>query len=193
MEAPDYKSRCAVWGPFLKSSAPVLCLMTAPALALGTHSCWEPFWSKSFIGSEGEVTYFNTTEAQPWRAKQDQVYVRLVVEWQKEKRERLSTFTAGRRLCVLFLLITLILCLPSALSSFKFWLIEQVKLQRKVFNVGGKLECKHTDSLWFLFGNLTNYLSLHKTKWLLTDYRKDGFTSTSKTYKFVSSASNLRR
>lgn len=123
---PDYKSCCAVWGPFLKSSAPVLCLMTVPVLA---------FWSKSFIGSEGEVTYF--TQLRHSRGE-TRFCIRLVVKWQKAKRELLSTFTAGRRLRVLFLLITSF-CLCH--QGFKSRRSEQVDLQRKCWRVNILIHC----------------------------------------------------
>lgn len=42
-------------GALLESSSPVLRLMS---VSVPAHPCWEPFWSESFIGSEGEVTYF---------------------------------------------------------------------------------------------------------------------------------------
>lgn len=97
---PDYKSWCAVWGPFLKSSAPVLCLMTALVLAFGTHPCWEPFWS--FIGSEGEVTYFNTSEAQHSRGEPNKSRFASGLWWHdRRRRESFCQHSQqGERLCV---------------------------------------------------------------------------------------------
>lgn len=41
--------------------------MTALVLALGTDSCWEPFWSTGFIGREDEVTNFT----QLWHSREE--------------------------------------------------------------------------------------------------------------------------
>lgn len=69
------------------------CTGVQSALLLGAIS------EHNFHRKWGWGHLFYTIVAKPQRAQQDQAYIRPVVKWHKEKRELLSTFTAGGSLC----------------------------------------------------------------------------------------------